>query len=146
MLIRKFSNDSFRNKLLINSSVENINTTSDSIERFLHLCVNTLNHFSPEEKKCIRRNNIALFDKSLASAHKKGKHYRNLYIKKRSEENTTLYVNNEIIVFLYWGKNEKFQQILINLNHIDIAYKKKHWKTVKPLLSEKLRQAKKLLW
>ena len=38
----QFSNDDFRKKLLENLSLENINTISNGLEKFLQICINTL--------------------------------------------------------------------------------------------------------
>ena len=42
----QISNDNFRNKLLENLSLENINTNSNGLEKFLQICMNTLDQMA----------------------------------------------------------------------------------------------------
>ena len=46
----QFSNDNFRKKLLENLSLENINTNSNDLEKFLQICMNTLDQMAPRTK------------------------------------------------------------------------------------------------
>ena len=42
----QFSNDSFRKKLLQNLCLENINTNSNGLKRFLQICINISIHLT----------------------------------------------------------------------------------------------------
>ena len=53
----QFSNDNFRKKLLENLSLENINTNSNGLEKFLQICMNTPDQMT-QRKKYIRGNNM----------------------------------------------------------------------------------------
>ena len=46
----QFSTDNFRKKLLENLSLENINTNSNGLEKFLQICINTLEQMAPRKK------------------------------------------------------------------------------------------------
>ena len=46
----EFSNDNFRKKLLENLSLGNINTNSNGLEKFVQICINTLDHMTPRKK------------------------------------------------------------------------------------------------
>ena len=46
----QFSNDNFRKKLLQSLSLENINTNSNGLEKFLQICMNTLDQMAPRKK------------------------------------------------------------------------------------------------
>ena len=87
----KFSNDEFRKKLVENLSLQNIPTDRNGLEKFLQICINTLDQFAPRKKKYVRGNNMPFFNKALSSAHKKRTQLRNRFLKKRSYENKKLY-------------------------------------------------------
>ena len=46
----QFSNDNFRKKLLENLSLENISTNGNGLEKFLQICINTLEQMAPRKK------------------------------------------------------------------------------------------------
>ena len=81
-----FSNDDFRKNLLHNLSLEIINTNSNGLEKFLQICIKTLDKMAPIKKKYVRGNN-----KELSGAHKKRTQLRNRFLKKRSNQNKKLY-------------------------------------------------------
>ena len=47
----QFSNDNFRKKLLEKLSLENINTNSNGLAKFLQICMNTLHQMALRRKK-----------------------------------------------------------------------------------------------
>ena len=47
----QFSNDNFRKTFLENLSLENINTNSNGLEKFLQICMNTLDQMVTRRKK-----------------------------------------------------------------------------------------------
>ena len=66
----QFSNDNFRKKLLENITLENVNTNSNGLEKFLQIGMNTLDQMVPRKKKYIRGNNMSFFNKKLSSAER----------------------------------------------------------------------------
>ena len=46
----QFSNDDFRKKLLGHVSLEYINTNSNGLKKFIHICINTLDQMAPRKK------------------------------------------------------------------------------------------------
>ena len=46
----RFSNDNFRKKLLENLFLENINTNTNGLEKFLQIFINTLDQMAPRKK------------------------------------------------------------------------------------------------
>ena len=48
---KNFCNDTFRQILLEKLAAENINTNCNGFEKFLQICINTLNIFAPCKKK-----------------------------------------------------------------------------------------------
>ena len=65
-----FSNDDFRKNLLHNLSLEIINTNSNGLEKFLQICIQTLDKMAPIKKKYVRGNNMPFFNKELSGVHK----------------------------------------------------------------------------
>ena len=131
----KFSNDDFRKKLLTNLSLENINTNSNGLERFLQISINTLDQMAPTKMKYIRGNNMLFLNKELSKAHKKRTYLRNRYLKKRSNQNKKLYTKQRNYCVSLLRKTKKNHYA--NLKQKDIADNKQFWRTVKPLLSDK---------
>ena len=138
----KFSNDDFRKKLLTNLSLENINTNSNGLERFLQISINTLDQMAPTKMKYIRGNNMPFFNKELSKAHKKRTYLRNRYLKKRSDQNKKLYTKQRNYCVSLLRKTKKNHYA--NSNQIDIADNKQFWRTVKPLLSDKSKSNEKI--
>ena len=138
----KFSNDDFRKKLLTNLSLENINTNSNSLERFLQISVNTPEQMAPTKMKYIRGNNMPFSNKELSKAHKKRTYLRNPYLKKRSNQNKRLYTKQRNYCVSLLRKTKKNHYA--NLNQKDIADNKQFWRTVKPLLSDKSKSNEKI--
>ena len=85
----QFSNDNFRKMLLEKSCLENINTSSNGLAKFLQIYMNTLDQMTPR-KRNIRGNNMPFFNKGLSCAHKKRTQLRNCYLKNRSDQNERL--------------------------------------------------------
>ena len=57
----QFCNVNFRKKLPENLSLENINTNSNGLEKFIHICINTLDQITP--RKYIRGNDMSFLNK-----------------------------------------------------------------------------------
>ena len=78
-------NDIFRQILLEKLSTKNINTNCSGFEKFLQICIDTLNIFAPCKKKCSRGNNMPFMNKSLKKAHMKRSRLRNIYVKNKTD-------------------------------------------------------------
>ena len=111
----QFSNDNFRKKLLENFSLENINTNSNGLEKFLQICMNTLDQMAQRKKEYIGGNKMPFFNKELSSAHKKRAQLRNRYLKKRSYQNKKLYTKQRNFCVSLLRKTKK--KHCANLNH-----------------------------
>ena len=57
----KFSNDEFRKKLVENLSLLNIPTDGNGLEKFLQICINTLDQSAPRKRKYVGGNNMPFF-------------------------------------------------------------------------------------
>ena len=139
-----FSNDDFRKNLLHNLSLEIINTNdSNGLEKFLQICIKTLDKMAPIKKKYVRGNNMPFFNKELSGAQKKRTQLRNRFLKKRSNQNKKLYSKQRNFCVSLLRKTKR--RHYANLNHKDIADNKQFWKTVKPLLSDKSKSKEKII-
>ena len=92
---KNFCNDTFRKVLLEKLSTENINANGSGFEKFLQICIQTLDIFAPYKKKCLQGDNMPFMNKSLARAHMKRSRLRNLYLKKK----TCLYKVAQLLCF-----------------------------------------------
>ena len=52
---KNFCNDTFRQILLEKSAAENINASCSGFEKFLQICINTLDIFAPRKKIRMRK-------------------------------------------------------------------------------------------
>ena len=93
---RKYSNYSFRQDLLFTLVMENINL-SNCLQKFIDICMKSLDKFAPRKKRYSRGNNMPFMNKLLSCAHMKRTWLRNCYLKKRSERSE----NNVITAFLF---------------------------------------------
>ena len=132
-----FSNDKFREELLTKLSMENISNTSNSLKNFLQICISVLDKLPPQRKKYDRDNNTPFMNKPFAREHMKRTHLRNQFLKTRSEVNRISFIKQRNYCVSLLRKTKK--QYYANLNEKDVADNKKFWKTVKPLLSDKLK-------
>ena len=73
----RFSNENYRKHLLQNLSIENKNTNCKGLEKFIQICINTLDQIVPRKKKYVLGNNMPVFNKELSRADKKRTYLRN---------------------------------------------------------------------
>ena len=62
---RKFSNNKFRENLISHLSTENIRVDCNDMEKFLQICIKTLDELAPQKKKYSRGNNIPFINKTI---------------------------------------------------------------------------------
>ena len=77
---RKYNNYSFRKDLLSTLVMENVNL-SNSLQKFIDICMKSLDKFAPRKKKYSRGNNMPFMNKLLSRAHMKRTWRRNCYLK-----------------------------------------------------------------
>ena len=138
----EFCNEKFRAQLLTKLSMENINNSSNGINKFLEICVNTLDIFAPRKKKYLRGNNMPFINKNLVNAHRKRNRLRNKFLKNRTKSNRVSYnkQRNFCVSLLRKAKKDYYG----NLNEKDAIDNKKFWKTVKRLFSDKVKSSEKI--
>ena len=127
-----------------NLVAENINADYSGLERFLQICINALDIFAPCKKKYARGNNMPFMNKSLTKAHMKISRLRNLYLKKKTDTSRIAYIKQRShCLSLLWKTKEDHYA---DLNDKDVADNKQlqFWRTVKPQLSDKIKQSDKI--
>ena len=62
---RKLSNDKFRKNLISRLSTENIRVDCNGMEKFLQICIKTLDELAPQKKKYSRGNNMPFINKTI---------------------------------------------------------------------------------
>ena len=96
----QFSNYNFRKNLLENLYLENININTNGLEKFLQICMNTLDQMAPRKKY---GNNMPFFNKELSSAHTKKdatkkslseKEYNKIISEDKDNESTAALLNS----------------------------------------------------
>ena len=138
----EFCNEKFRTQLLTKLSMENINNSSNGINKFLEICINTLDIFASRKKKYLRRNNMPFMNKNLVNAHRKQTRLRNKFLKNRTESNRVSYNKQQNFCVSLLRKTKK--DYYGHLNEKDVIDNKKFWKTVKPLFSDKVKSSEKI--
>ena len=122
--------------------MENFNNSSNGINKFLEICVNTLDIFAPRKKKYLLGNNMSFMDKNLINAHRKPTRLRNKFLKNRAESNRVSYNKQQNFCASLLRKTKKDYNG--NLDVKDVIDKKNFWKTVKPLFSDQVKSSEKI--
>ena len=80
---------------------------------------------------------MPFMNKSLKKTHMKRSRLRNIYVKNKTDTNRIAYIKqrNYCVSLLRKTKKDHYA----NLNEKDVADNKQLWRTVKPLLSDKVR-------
>ena len=138
----EFCKEKFRIQLLTRLSLENFNNSSNGINKFLEICVNTLDIFAPRKKKYLRGNSMPFMNKNLVNAHRKRTRLRNKFLKNRTESNRVSHNKQQNFCVTLLGKTKR--DYYGNLDEKDVIDNKKFWKAVKPLFSDKVKSSKKL--
>ena len=129
----KFNNFSFRKDLCSAWSV--LHSKKDPFSFFQKNTTNIFDIHAPQKRKYVRGNQMPFITKALRKAIMLRSHYRNIYLKEKTEINKQRYnkQRNFCVSQVRRAKQDYFQNI--NENHI--SDNKKFWKTVKPYFSNK---------
>ena len=105
------------------------------LRKFIKVCINKLNNHASSKKKYTRGNHLPFMNKELSKAIMNRIRLRNVYLRKRSDENIKKYSKQRnYCVLLYRGTKRKYYS---NLDGKSITDNKNFWRTVKPFLSDK---------
>ena len=98
---KKFSNDKFWENLISRLSTENIRVDCNGMEKFLQICIKTLDELAPQKKKYSRGNNMPFINKTIKKAIMTRSRLRNIYLKNCSGNNKRELINSETIAYLF---------------------------------------------
>ena len=135
----EFCSKKFMTQLLTKLSSENFNNSSNSITKFLEICVNTLDIFAHCKKKYLGGNKM---NKNLVNAHRKWTRLRKKFLKNRTETNGVCYKNQRNFCENLLRKTKK--DYYENFTEKDVTDNKRFWKTVKPFLSDEVTSSEKI--
>ena len=66
---RKFSNNKFRENLISRLSTENTRVDYNGMEKFLQICIKTLDELAPQKKKYSRGKNMPFINKTIKNLY-----------------------------------------------------------------------------
>lgn len=113
---------------------ENFNT--NTLEKFLGICVNVVNQHATCKKKTLRGNDSSFMNKELSKTIMTRTKLRNKFQKNRTEGNLRPYTRqrNYCLLLLYFKNFTR--EFYGNINEKDVTDNKTFWKTMKPLPSD----------
>ena len=115
---------------------ENFINNDDGFQRFCHISLDALNKHAPCKKKHARGNQMPFFHKEFSKATMTRTTLRNIFLQNSSEENRIRYTKQRNFCVSLLRKTKK--RYYENLNEKPVVDNKLFWKTVKPLLSDKV--------
>ena len=131
-----FSNEKYREALITNLSKENFIDNDDGFQRPCDIRLDALNKHAPRKKKHARGNPMPFFNKELSKAIMTRTKLRNIFLQHRAEENRIRYTKQRNFCVCLLRKTKK--KYYENLNEKSVVDNKLFWKTVKPLLPDKV--------
>ena len=134
-LYKTFSNEAYRETLINKLSKENFINNDDGFQRFCDISLNALNKHAPCKKKHARGNQMPFLNKDLSKAIMTRTKLRNIFLQNKSEENKIRHTKQRNFCVSLLRKTKKRYE---NLNEKSVVDNKLFWKTVKPLLSDKV--------
>ena len=137
---KKFDVNAFRRSL--KDSLSEMDTRVTNFSEFNERVETVLNEHAPIEKKCSRANDGSLMTKALRKAIYTRTSPLNTYNKNRTQENWNALKRerNKCVKMLGQHKIDYYK----NLDVKCLADNRKFWKTIKPLLSEKIKASSKI--
>ena len=135
---KNFDNIKFRENLINELLFSNLLSYSDFQCTFMRV----LNKHAPLKKKLLRANNAIYMTKTLRKAIMTRSCLEHKYYKHPSAENNKAYRKQKNFCSRLYKKERKIYYA--NLDIQNITDNKKFWKTVKPLLSEKSQNIRKI--
>ena len=117
------------------NELSKLNIEAIDLNKFITVCIDTLNNHAPSKEKCIRSNHLSFMNKELSKEIMHKTRLRNNFLRNRSDENKRKYSKQRNYCVSLLRKTKK--NYYNNLNEKKITDNKTLWKTVKPFLSDK---------
>ena len=132
---RQFSNEKFRENLLLNLSKESLVNDADGFQKFCDIGLETLDKLALCKQKYVRSSQMPFLTKEL-SKEIVTRFRLQSYLKHRNDTNRLLYTKqrNSCVSLLRKTKKRYYD----NLNKRCVIDNKLFWKAVKPFLSDKV--------
>ena len=78
-----------------------------NLEKFIQVCINTLNNHAPSKKKYTRSNHLPFMNNELSKVIMNRTKLRNVYVRKRSDENRKKYSKQQNYCVSLLGRTER---------------------------------------
>ena len=117
------------------NELSKLNIEAIDLNKFIPVCIDTLNNHAKNKKKCIRGNYLPFMKKELSKEILRRTRLWNNFLRNRSDENKRKFSNQRNYCVSLLRKTKK--NYYSNLNEKKITDNKTFWKTVKPFLSDK---------
>ena len=131
--LSNYDNNIFRLSLF--NELSKLTVEAINLNKFITVCIDTLNNHAPNKKKYIRGNHLPFMNKKLSKEIMHRTRLRNNFLRNRSDENKRKYSKQRNYCVSLLRKTKK--NYYSNLNEKKTRDKKTFWKTVKSFLSDK---------
>ena len=128
-----YDNIIFRVSLI--NELSKLNTEAIDLNKFVTLCIDTLNNHALSQKRYIRGNHLQFLNKELSKEIMHRTRLRSNFPRNRSDENKRKYSKHQNYCVSFLRKTDK--NYYSNINEKKTTDNKTFWKTVKPFLSGK---------
>ena len=136
-----YDNNMFRVSLF--NELSKLNIEAIDLNKFIPVCIDTLNNHAPSKKKYIRGNHLPFMNKELLKEIMHRTRLRNNFLWNRSDKNKRKYSKQRNYCVSLLRKTKK--TYYSNLNEKKITDNKTFWKKVKPFPSNKNPSDKKII-
>ena len=99
---RHYDINIFRESILYELAKESVSNTD--LNKFIEICLETLNNYAPSKKKYNRGNQMPFVNKDLSKAIMNRTRFRNKFLKNRNDENRKKYSEQRNYCYLYLEK------------------------------------------
>ena len=128
-----YGNNTFHVSLF--NELSNLSIEAIDLNKYVTVCIDTLNNHAPSKKKYIRGNDLPFMNKELSKEIMHRTRLWNNFLRNRSDENKRKYSKQRKYCVSLLIKTEK--NYYSNLKEKNITDTKTFWKTVKSFLSDK---------
>ena len=135
-----YGNNTFHVSLF--NELSNLSIEAIDLNKYVTVCIDTLNNHAPSKKKYIRGNDLPFMNKELSKEIMHRTRLWNNFLRNRSDENKRKYSKQRNYCVSLLRKTKKTYGS--NLNEKKITDSKTFWRTVKRFLSDKTSSDKKI--
>ena len=133
----KFSNETFINSLNVKLGTKSISADENGFLNFCKVCTEVLNKYAPRKWKAIMQNQSPFINKYVSKVIMKLTGLRNTYLKQKTLESKQIFVKQRSYFISLLRKLKRNYTSILNVNNI--TNRKKFWKSIKPLFTDKIK-------